>query len=312
MKNKDLFILSLLTFFYFVSISLVGSIPALLLILSFLIPSYYIALGVRRNNAPVFVSLLIQGLIISFVNFEYSIIIFFLGVFSVIMTEMIKKEISYGRVIAAGAFTIFIFIFATLTLTGSMDLMNSTEYKESFLKEAGSLVDIQVGNISKDEIETAIKLLFETTMVLMPSILIAMSFILSGFNYYLSLSMLRKWMPEDKRFEERFSDFRLPSDFMLGVLLLIIFSQILRFANIAYYNQFFKNIVSISEVALMWLGVSFFSYLMNKRRVSVFIRVIILGTAMIIPLISIFLPIAGVLEFIFKFRDKDESNREVL
>ncbi|NLM06674.1 MAG: DUF2232 domain-containing protein [Tissierellia bacterium] len=312
MKNKDILILSLMTFFYFITISLAEAVPIFFLIILFLIPCQYIALGVIRDKTPVFVSLLMQGLIVSFVNFEYSIIIFFLGIFSVIMTEMIKKGVSFGKTIAVGALVIFAFFFASLILTGTMDYLNSPEYKEIILEETGKLVGKEIVGISKDELQSAVKLGIETALVLLPTFLIITAFVLSGFNYYLSLSLLRRREPDDIRFKEKFSDFRLPSDFMLGVLLLLIFSQVLRFANIAYYDQFFKNIVTIAEIALMWLGISFLSYLMDKKGVPVIFRVIILVTAMILPFTSIFLPIVGVLEFIFKFRDRDKTNREVL
>ncbi len=136
---------------------------------------------------------------------------------------------------------------------------------------------------------------------ILPSVLIIFSMFLSFCNYYISVHILRKsgigivTIP-------RFSKFKLPNNFMAGIIIMLISAYILKRVDLPHYDTLFLNIAVFIYIMFVIQGLSVVDFYLVKAKMNLILRIILLGVINVAAPLSTIISIIGITDTIFDFR----------
>lgn len=275
--------------------------------LLFIFPAPFVMYGIKNDLLSSLLSLVTTLLIVGFIlgpsiGLLYSLLFI---PFVAVSIHLIKKRTKAIKVVlySGVAFFISALILYGISSYNGVDLVGQLEEQFSlilsgqmdYLKEMGltSYELLQRRDFLKSE--------YEKIILLIPSVMLASSLVVSYLNYLLTTFGLKKIglsilnMP-------RFSMFKLPDNFSIGALVMIVTSFIMTWINIPYAEALYINITILLGVILFIQGLSIVNFFLLKIRTKKFLRVmtyfIIFFTPQFFPVISIL----GGLDVIFDLR----------
>ncbi len=302
--NKKSFILlsfstlALLVLLERVSVSLKMVSPILLI---FLLPIPYIILGLRDSSGYFeSLSMVIQGtLMLVFGEVFLFGAIFALSMFTLIVIRLIKQGENDAFIIFFASI-IFVVLFAVfLHLVKLPEFANSPKEQQTFTEAVMKNLDeekLKRFNLTQSQFEETFSSGLRISILLLPSTVMGIAFLLSAFLFYFSVSLFNKLYSGEIKYS--FSKFELPKNFgmVIGLMTLVAF-----FIDNPIGHTFLYNLGTIGFIALIFLGLSTLAYLLNLRGPGMFTAVI---ASFFFPLFDLFLFFLGVAEHAFSIRKR--------
>ena len=203
--------------------------------LLFLFPIPFIVFGVKNDlissSLSLVTTLLVVGIMLSPITSLSYFLLF--TPFIVLSSYLIRKRTRASQVVVYGAVALFISIlilFGILNLNG-VDLIAEIEEQFSLILSGQMDYFKDMGLTTYELLETrdSLKSEYERMLMLIPSVMLITSYIISYINYQLITLGLKKigirilYLP-------KFSRFRLPDNFTLGALVMVL-------TTFFYYND---------------------------------------------------------------------------
>ena len=150
---------------------------------------------------------------------------------------------------------------------------------------------------TKDILENA----YEYMVLVIPSAVIIFSLLTAYLNSILSIFILRK-LRYGIVFVPRFSYFKLPSNFILGVIVIYLGVFLLKQLKVFYYETIFINVSALISFAFFLQGLDVLIFLINKSRLNQVGKVIFIVLLILSFPLSAIISMVGFLDIIFNFR----------
>lgn len=273
----------------------------------FLVPVPFIIYGVKSNLKSAVLSLIASLLIIGIIlDPSISIALFLIyAPYISISIYLIRKNYKAIKVIIYSALVLFIcmmIIYAALSIQG-VDLIS--QLREGISQTISAQMEI----LSESGLTTFellkerdfLRARYDIILMIIPSTMIISMFIWSYINYLLT-SMGSERIGINIASLAKFSRFRLPNNYAIGTLVMIITAFIIRWMNISYADSIFINIIIIVGGLLFIEGLSVISYLLQRLRMKKFMRVITYVFIFLTPQTLPVITILGGMDVIFDFK----------
>lgn len=275
-------------------------IPVLTILLA-LVPVPFMVLAVRRGNRYAFFSLIVVTLIISFLTgILYGLFMLVLfGPMSLAMGWWIRHRKEPHEVIFIGAVGSAAAIFAMIQLIAFVSGIQLTAEISAMFN---TVLEQQTSTLQQLNIEfIAVNEMVNYLLLIFPALIMIQSLFSAFLNYYLTMAILRRFIPSDEQLPE-FSRFRLPGHVVLGSLLLLALSYFSQFIEGINNAGLIANIMLLIIVIFFMQGISLVSFLIKRTRVPRWIRVVVLIILVLLsPMITI-VALLGLIDVLADFR----------
>lgn len=225
--------------------------------------------------------------------------------FTLVLSYLIKNRKGNFKIIGISAVTFFaslliIMIIASLlgvdvpayletTVQGVMD--NQIEVFESM-----DFTNVEIMEL-KDQLESS----YKNLLVRIPSAILMVSVVISYINYLLSGIILGKFGIRIVNLP-KLSHIRLPSNVIVGSLLMFLVTYISGQMGFGYYKAVFVNIAALIAMGLFVQGFSTVSYLLNKFKFNILLKGIIYIMIFLNGAFTSLVSIVGLADLVFDFR----------
>lgn len=277
-------------------------------ILLFIVPAAFIIYGIRSDLKSALLSLLACVLTVGIIlDPTVSIILFLIyGPFTAINIYLIQKRYEAIKVVAYSAAILLISIlilYGVLNLRG-LDMISQLEdnFSQSLILQMELLEEAGLTTYELLEERDSLRTTFETVLMILPSTSIMMIFILSCINYKLTTLGLNKVgisilnMP-------KFSRFRLPDNFAIGTLIMILTAFLIRWLSVSYADSIYTNIMLLIGFVLFIQGLAVVNYfLVIKLKAKRYIRVLTYIIIFLTPQVFSGISLLGGIDVIFDLR----------
>lgn len=305
-RNNNNFIEIFGTLFFMTLFALSGLVGFPMLLILF--PTILIYIGYKKDIIQCIYSSLIVSIVVGF------IIDFSTGVMLLILFLPISLVIVYGlktrrrpvEILTSSSAVFFISLLLFLGYiqksTGTNLIISMEEiFRQTLNMQLGLFEEMDLTNYEilryKDLFESGYKYL----IWILPSIFILFSMFLSFINYYLSVLILRKTgigivtIP-------RFSKFKLPNNFLLGIIIMFIAVYIFKSLNLPHYDTLFLNVAVFIYFMFVIQGLSVIDFYLVKAKLNLVLRSILIFVISIAAPIGTVISIIGITDTIFDFR----------
>ncbi len=273
----------------------------------FIVPVPFIIYGVKSNLKSAILSLIASLLTIGIILDPFTSIALFLiyAPYIAISTYLIRKKYQAIKVIIYSALVLFscmMIIYGALSIQG-VDLISQLRENISQILSAQMEILSESGLTTFELLKErdSLRASYEVFLMIIPSTMIMSIFIFSYINYLLTARGLERIGIKISGLV-KFSRFRLPNNYAIGTLVMIITAFIIRWMNISYAESIFINIIIIVGGLLFIQGLSVISYLLQrfqmKRLMKVITYMFIFLTPQSLPVITIL----GGMDIIFDFK----------
>jgi len=258
----------------------------ILSILIILIPVPFMVLAYRHGSRYSTLSFITFSLLTgSFTGIMYTIfLISIFGPMTIIMGYYIKRQRASYRVIGAGTIASILSILIIFQLTsyiGGFNIVDEIAFvAENIVStQVEMLKTMDVGVLSADEI-------LNYLLMIVPGILIIQSMFIAIGNYYLTASILKRFSSKDVELPQ-FSTFILPTNIVLGSLIIFTLSYLTRYIEGIYHASLITNVTLLFIFLFFIQGISVISFLIKRTRTPKAIRILLIGMIFLIsPLLT--------------------------
>ena len=284
-------------------------------IIVILYPIPFIVLGVRHGTRYNILSLAISSLILGiFTNIILGIFLFvFFGFMAITLSYMLKRKFKASQILLFTAGGLFICILLTLALfnliTGTSLLSDIQIVIDQIIEISYDEVkDMGFSNYEQEEIKEMIKAFYEYFILLMPFMIISGSLFVAYINFWLSGVALRRLGNTTIEFP-KFKIFSLPSNIILGTVVIIIGTILIRYLEMLYYETILLNVVALLIFVFFLQGLAVLVFFLDKLKINKFFKLIFLVLAIINVFLIILIAIAGFVDALLDFRKIRTANK---
>ena len=143
--------------------------------------------------------------------------------------------------------------------------------------------------------------LFKQILLIIPSMLLIISFFVGYINYLLSGIILKRLDIQIVKIP-KFSRFSLPKDIIIGSVLMIGLTFLSGQLGFSYYEAVLVNLGSLITVAFFIQGFSVVDYLLNKLQFKLFFKIIIYISFIFNQTFISIITIVGFVDLVFDLR----------
>ena len=203
------------------------------------------------------------------------------------------ESIFYGFL--AMTFTTVVFM-QVLSLFLSIDILDSIL---AILRESINLqyeIIKEIPNVKKpnvEEILSSVKLFF-------PSIIIGSTLLMSFLNYYMSALIIRR--TGDKNHVASITEFSMPGNISLGVLIIYLLTLVSGYFNYPYYETLVLNMAAIFILLFFLQGIAVIGYFFKHAKLNKSAKTIYILLLIVLLPVSSFISIIGFADAVFNFR----------
>lgn len=147
-----------------------------------------------------------------------------------------------------------------------------------------------------------INMIVDSVIKIVPSIIIFTFILVSTANYFVGGSIIKKLYKEDDVYEPDFKNIVVPGDPFFGFLTSYILYFILISAKIVEQDILASNIIIVFMMIFLLQGIGVTSYLLDKFKMSNFIKYIIIIVSVLMSNILIMISVLGFLDSFMNFR----------
>lgn len=275
-------------------------IPLLSILLA-LVPVPFMVLAVRRGNRYAFFSLIMVTIIIGLLTgLIYSVFVLVLfGPMALAMGWWIRHRKEPHEVIFIGAVGAAAAIFAMMQLIAIVSGIHlTTEISQIFSSMIQQQAEaLQSVNIQVMALEEAVSYL----LLVLPGLILIQSLFGAFVNYYLTMAVLRRFVPSDDPLPE-FSRFRLPGHVVSGSFILLFLSWATRFVEGINNDGLLANVTLLIVVIFFMQGISLISFWIKGTRVPRWLRIIILIILVLLSPMITLVSLLGLVDVLADFR----------
>lgn len=277
-------------------------------IINILYPAFFVILGVRNGIEYNIVSILISALLVGVFIEKYTCLFILIAFvpFSILLNYMIKKRKKANETIMVSTITLLICYVLALTILSKMagvTFINELEKSLQLILKAqlDLLKDMGTSSYQMYETKGLLESIYEYMVLIVPSIIIMFSAITAYLNSLLSIVILRK-LGYGIYQVPKISNFKLPSNVILGIAVIYGGVFLLKFLKLFYYETIFMNVSVLVSFVLFLQGISVIIYFLNRSRLHPIIRGIFIILLIVSVPLSAIISIVGFLDIIFNFR----------
>lgn len=282
-------------------------IPFLGILLMFL-PMPFIVIGAKNGVKFSAISLVVAAIMIGTFTGPLRAILFIVtaGLSSIVIVYMIQKKYSFNLIFIFGSIASLVSIiisFALLPKLIGFEFVELTENTFNQLKEMYKGIFEMSGTDAEKtkEILTALDQFKDLYLLIIPLGMIVSSVFTTYINYIVSGSILRRIGLNIEK-PKKFSYFRLPTNFMMGTLVIVILTYVTNKFNIVNSTALNANIMLLFQVVFIMQGLAVLSFLIEKKGIRDAFRRIILVFVLLIQFFSLLLFFVGLFDAIFNIR----------
>ncbi len=148
--------------------------------------------------------------------------------------------------------------------------------------------------------------MLELIIMIMPGILIATSLSMVVINYLVAQKIGKRLKARIRPLGD-FKNFKLPSNIVLGMLVIFGLTMLVGQFNIVDYETLSANILFLFQIVFFIQGLALVRFLMDKYNINRFLRVVIIIFIIINPAFSLAVILAGMADVLFDFRKLKEN-----
>ncbi len=277
-------------------------------IIIMLFPVPFIILGVRHGIKYNILSIVASSLLISIlVDILTGVFVFILfGLFAISMVYMINKKYKPSQILVGSSAislvctVVAIGIIGYITGVSFLSQINAS-LTESIRLQMDMIKDVGLTNYEMTQIKELLKTTVEYMIIIIPATIIITSVFVAYINYWVSTAVLARLGHKTVNIP-RFVNFRLPSNIILGTVVLFVASYIVRHFKIFYYDTIFINIIILIFFVFFIQGLAVIMFLMNKAKMNKITKGILIFLIVINVPFSFIISFLGLLDVVIDFR----------
>lgn len=274
-------------------------------VITILYPIPFIILGVRHGIKYNLTAIVVSSILISILIEPFTGFFIFVAFapLSISLAYMLKEKknsyeiFGFSVLITIASFLVVIFLIGKISgvnFVASIDqsLSEALKAQINMLKDKG-LSEYELYNF-KDILKNA----YNYFSLIIPSSFIIFSGFTAYINYLLSVTILRN-LGYRKIDIPKLSYFRLPSNIILGTIVIFLAVFLMKVFKILYYDAIFVNVTVLASFVFFLQGFAVILFYINKLVQNKFLRVLLVIFTLPLGMIISFV---GFLDVIFDFR----------
>ncbi|RKD22214.1 Uncharacterized conserved protein YybS, DUF2232 family [Caminicella sporogenes DSM 14501] len=273
-----------------------------------LLPVPFIIIGAKHGIKYNILSVLAASIIIGSMTepLKALFIIVVVGFNSVVVGYMIEKKFSAGKTIFYGSIASIMASIISLTLLSYISGVNIIQTIEESFKMSNDLYNALLKNIAAnpskiEEVKKSLEYAQNMAIMLVPSSVIFSSIIITYINYIISGAVLRR-MGYYIAKPRKFSQFRLPKNILMGTVIILVSTYLVRNLKTIDFETLFANVLYIFFIIYFVEGLSVIWFFLEKRNIGKGLRVFITIILLSIPSMAMIIMFIGLADIIINIR----------
>lgn len=163
---------------------------------------------------------------------------------------------------------------------------------------------INFSNIQGQRLEEMTKIMINLVKQLVPTFIIISAVALTVVNYMIACMIARKFKIKIKPMKD-IMFFKLPKSFLLGVILMLIITNILSRLGTTSYEVVTSNLIVLIILCFLLQGLAVLKFFLVKKKANAFIRFIVIIAIIIIPYLNLLAVSLGLGDYVLNLRRLD-------
>ncbi|AHM57489.1 hypothetical protein EAL2_c22090 [Peptoclostridium acidaminophilum DSM 3953] len=192
---------------------------------------------------------------------------------------------------------VMVYVKLMSILLGVDIIQRAIEMFEQAVKLQGDMIE----SFGKKQAAADVGELVEYMKLIIPGAIVVQAMLMSFFNYYLALSILKRTRGYSGSIP-KLSEFTLPGNIALGMLIIYFLTMSAKGMAWINYENLMANITFIIIFMFFLQGFAVMGYFLNKSKINKFFRNTLLFTVIFLGPLSSIVSIVGFLDSIIDFR----------
>lgn len=273
-----------------------------------LYPVPFIIIGVKHKTKYNIYSIIASSILIGILIDIFTGILIFLvfGLISITITYMINKKYRPQQILIGGTIAAIVTTLLAVVIFGyitgvSFFTQFSTSLTENMKLQLNALKEMKLSSQEFSMLKEVLMATVEYVIIIVPASLIISSIFIVYINYWMATAILKRLGYKTVEVP-RFMYFNLPSNIIMGSMVIIIAALIVRYMKLFYYETIFINTLIIIFFVFLMQGLSVVIFLMNKRNMHKITKAILIFLIIINVPLSLIITFIGLLDVILDFR----------
>lgn len=271
-------------------------------------PVPFVILGVKHKTKYNIYSIIASSVLIGILIDIFAGILIFLvfGLISITITYMINKKYKPQQILIGGTIVTIVTTLLTVVISGyitgvSFFTQINTSLTENMKLQLDILREMEFSTQQLYMIKDFLMATVEYIIIIIPTTLIISSVFIVYINYWMSTAILKRLGFKTVEVP-RFMFFNLPSNIIMGSVVIIAAALVIRYMKLFYYETIFINTIIIISFVFFMQGLSVLVFLMNKRNIHKVTKFILIFIIIINVPLSLIITFIGLLDVILNFR----------
>ncbi|MTI46225.1 DUF2232 domain-containing protein [Sporosalibacterium faouarense] len=292
-----------------VAFALIGLYFIPTVIIFFPIP--FIVIGVRHGTKYNILALIASSLLIGVLtNLIIGLLMFItFGFLSISFSYMLKRKFKQNNVLIFSFGVALVSILLSITMFDVISGTSLIESMEGYLNDVltmqvEGLKGLDISSYELSQMEDYMKSLFDYMLVLFPFFILTSAIVTTYVVYWGAVVVLRRFGYKNITLA-KFKLFNLPKHIILGSVIMILGSIIIKYIKVLYFESIFINITAIIIFVFFLQGLAVIIYFMDKFKLNKVLKVILVILAIIN---SAVISLVGLIDVLFNLRKLGKSN----
>lgn len=285
---------------------IVGNLMFPVIILLYPIP--FIILGVRHKTQYNIYSILISSILIGVLMDIFTGVFIFLefGLLSIIITYMINRKYKPQQILIGSSIVTLVSTLLSLSIIEYITGVSFLSQINTFLADnlqfqLNILKDMDISSYEMSFIKDALMATVEYIIIIIPASLIIVSVFIVYINYWMATAILKRLGFKTVDIP-MFSNFRLPSNIIMGSIVILAAASVIRYMKLFYYETIFINTFLLISFVFFIQGLSVVVFLVNRGKMNRIVKIILIILIIINVPLSLVVSIIGLLDVGIDFR----------
>lgn len=289
---------------------------SILPMISIIYPVPAIVTGYKNGTKYSVLAVVASGLTMAVLTdlFTTVFIVLVYGSISIVITYLINKKRKSFEILIGGGVTFLISallaIFIIQKMTG-IGLANEMQmiFKQSIDMQYGMMESMGLSNYELLKVKDKLKETMDYIIMIIPAVIMITAVFTTYVNYWISIFVLKR-MGDKELIVPNFKNFRLPSNIILGIAVIVGATFILKYTNLFYHESIVKNIAVLTIIIFFMQGLALVTFFMEKRNTKRLIRILMMILMITYTPMVIIVTMIGLFDSIFNFRKITKINKK--
>ena len=289
---------------------------SILPMISIIYPVPAIVTGYKNGTKYSVLAVVASGLTMAVLTdlFTTVFIVLVYGSISIVITYLINKKRKSFEILIGGGVTFLISallaIFIIQKMTG-IGLVNEIQmiFEQSIDMQYGMMESMGLSNYELLKVKDKLKETMDYIIMIIPAVIMITAVFTTYVNYWISIFVLKR-MGDKELIVPNFKNFRLPSNIILGIAVIVGATFILKYTNLFYHESIVKNIAVLTIIIFFMQGLALVTFFMEKRNTKRLIRILMMILMITYTPMVIIVTMIGLFDSIFNFRKITKINKK--